>query len=465
MFRFQFLNVAECFYITTIIFLKLSLGIFFLRLVQLPVQKRIIYVAMLANSVFGVAMLLFAIFQCGTNSNGFEFLMKRLGNKCASDATALGMTYTHAVITTTTDWTFLLLPIFILKDSLMEREEKRTLICILAFASMSGVASLVRFPYINHFSGPKVNFFSGAANIAIWSCLELGIGIICACLITLRPLLRRMKARYSDLSENENNPAVLPSAVKPRGTRGPSMYEVYDHKPGAIPIQFYIAESHKKAAQSSTAGPPQSMHNLSYKQPQVSKSHRQRGITFATQKSQDREPGFGLRLFGSSFGRSMSSSASTSSVEKSSGGEKFDSPTLPSMQPLEANSRQKSTRGYSKLDDRSSPQTSNSSLPLAKAPNNSPQAMLSPRTSAHTRGPAQSKYLPPQAARARAFSKPLPPTPTLSRNQSLHFIKSKTRNLFNPNGPQSKEPGLPLHVFDTVDYDDDESVARSSWLG
>jgi hypothetical protein len=152
------MNVSEIFYISAIISLKLSLGIFFLQIVQNPTQRSIIYTAMIVNTIFGVAMVFFAIFQCGIYKSGLDFVIKRLNDKCVSDASALGMTYTHATITMLTDWVFLLMPFWALKGSLMSFKEKLTIGFILAFASLSGIASIIRFPYIHRLSGPNLNF-------------------------------------------------------------------------------------------------------------------------------------------------------------------------------------------------------------------------------------------------------------------------------------------------------------------
>jgi hypothetical protein len=82
-------------------------------------------------------MFWFAIFQCGTYDNSLEFLQKRIGGiSCVSGTATLALTYTHATITTLTDWTFLLLPIVILRGSLMRRNEKWTVGTILGFAAM-----------------------------------------------------------------------------------------------------------------------------------------------------------------------------------------------------------------------------------------------------------------------------------------------------------------------------------------
>jgi hypothetical protein len=153
------LNISEIFYVATIIPLKLSVGLFYLRLVMRPAQKRIIYVSMAVNTVFGVIMEFYTIFQCGIYKDGIDFTVKRLDNKCASDPLALGMTYTHGAITMSTDWIFVLMPIWLLKDSLMSIREKFTIGFILAFASVSGIASIIRLLYIHRLSGPKLDFF------------------------------------------------------------------------------------------------------------------------------------------------------------------------------------------------------------------------------------------------------------------------------------------------------------------
>jgi hypothetical protein len=133
----QLLTVAEVFYILSVMVLKMSLAVFFLRIALNFWHRMIIYTAVSVSTVYSVGMFLFAVFQCGYYKSALEFITKRFSGKCASDQTALGMTYAHATITTLTDWTFLLLPFLILRDSLMKRNEKWTVGSILGFAAMS----------------------------------------------------------------------------------------------------------------------------------------------------------------------------------------------------------------------------------------------------------------------------------------------------------------------------------------
>lgn len=170
----------------------------------------VIYTCIGVSSVFSVAMLFFAIFQCGVYDNIWEFLTKRFTHGCVSDAAALGMTFTHGAITVITDWTFLSLPFFILRNTLMIKREKFAIGFVLAFGSISGIAAIARMPYIRILAVPKNEIFGKYSNawlipnvhadnvkdqiqnIAIWSAVEPAVGIIAGSLVTIRPLFRVM---------------------------------------------------------------------------------------------------------------------------------------------------------------------------------------------------------------------------------------------------------------------------------
>lgn len=131
--------------------LRIALSVFFLRLCVKKWQRRVVLITLALSASFSVLIFFFVVFQCGVYDSTTTFLLRRLGGKCASDAFALGMAYTHAIITTMTvsfpptflatsninqGWIFLVLPVFILKGSLMKKNEKRIVFGILMFASM-----------------------------------------------------------------------------------------------------------------------------------------------------------------------------------------------------------------------------------------------------------------------------------------------------------------------------------------
>src|ERR1700743_2280708 len=118
------MNIAQFFYILCLMLLKISLGIFFLKLTFSRAQQVIIYVAVTVSLIFSILMFLFAVFQCGYYRSMNEFLLRRLTDKCASNATALGISYTHATVAALTDWTFILLPVFIFWPTLKSQDQK-----------------------------------------------------------------------------------------------------------------------------------------------------------------------------------------------------------------------------------------------------------------------------------------------------------------------------------------------------
>ncbi|KAF2396227.1 hypothetical protein EJ06DRAFT_484040 [Trichodelitschia bisporula] len=203
----NYLITAEVFYIVTMVTLKISLSIFFLRIMVKPWQRNTVYGAVACSTLFGLAYCLFAIFQCGYPKNAMVFFIRKLNDKCISTAQNLGMGYTHALITTLTDLIFAILPVAMLKSSNMTSREKWTVGLILIMGAVGGIASMIRFKYIPRLTSASLEFFADATDIAVWSTIEPGLGIIAGCLATLRPLyrtfLRKMTTTAADERQRE----------------------------------------------------------------------------------------------------------------------------------------------------------------------------------------------------------------------------------------------------------------------
>ncbi|KAK4994818.1 hypothetical protein LTR66_005241 [Elasticomyces elasticus] len=173
-------------YVMTTVCLKIALGIFFLRVVIKPWQRYTIYAAMSVSVIYGIFYFFMAIFQCGLPSHALD---NARAENCLPPSVVLGLGYTHGTINAVTDWTFGLLPAFVLWDSGMPRADKLSVYGILALGAIGSISSVVRLPYVRGLIMNE-NFFANAVNIAIWSVIEPGVGITAASLATLRPLLR-----------------------------------------------------------------------------------------------------------------------------------------------------------------------------------------------------------------------------------------------------------------------------------
>lgn len=177
--------------------LKLSVGLFYLRLSVERWHKAVVWFLMSISTSFSIGLFFFEIFQCGYFKNMLDFVLKKATEECVSGYIIESMTYTHAAITTFTDWVFVILPFFILKNSKMQTKEKVVVGSLMAFASIGGIAALIRFKYVPGLAVPQGKFFSTVTDIAIWSCVEPGIGIAAGSFICLRPLFKEPMAAAS----------------------------------------------------------------------------------------------------------------------------------------------------------------------------------------------------------------------------------------------------------------------------
>jgi hypothetical protein len=132
----KLLICTELFYILTMIVLKLSIGLFFLRILVTRWQRLFLVSTIALATIFGVAHFFFAIFQCGLYAHIEIFIVRMVAGTCAKPKVGLGMNYTYATLTTFSDFVCGLLPIFILRESNMPIRTKIFIGCLLALAAV-----------------------------------------------------------------------------------------------------------------------------------------------------------------------------------------------------------------------------------------------------------------------------------------------------------------------------------------
>lgn len=104
-------------------------------------------------------------------------------------AIVLGTSYTSATLNSIADWTFGILPYFVVKDLDLPHKQKVLVAIILGFAAIGSLATLIRMPFIVKLTHSD-DFLYATVDIAIWSTVEPGVGIAAACAATFRPLLQ-----------------------------------------------------------------------------------------------------------------------------------------------------------------------------------------------------------------------------------------------------------------------------------
>jgi hypothetical protein len=115
--------------------LKISLGVFFLRIMVVPWQKRSVYVIVTISTLMGIAYFLFALFICGLPVDAHFYWERRFEGQCASSSTILGISYSHAVVTALTDLLLALLPLPMVKKANITSKEKIVVMTIFIIAT------------------------------------------------------------------------------------------------------------------------------------------------------------------------------------------------------------------------------------------------------------------------------------------------------------------------------------------
>lgn len=247
--------------------LKLSLAIFFLRILTILWQRWIIVTTITLTTLFGIVNLFFAIFQCGYFSNITVFVERIVHNQCASESVGLGINYTYASLATTSDWTCVLIPIFVLRESTMPMRRKVVVGGLMIFASLyvlgvmastdliannirrGSVASIVRMLYLHTITVPTGEFFVNVSNLSVWSTIEPGVGITVASLATLRPL-------FSRIVEKTRRPSTASHTSPHQTSNGGNACT------RAASMQTYVGDGSVGMSSDTTVIPPSPFHSM-----------------------------------------------------------------------------------------------------------------------------------------------------------------------------------------------------------
>jgi len=117
--------------------LKMSIGLFLLRIVVEPIHKYTILLVLVVTELFGTAFLSLFIFQCRPSS---YFWNRFAGNgatgKCMDNMIIVNATYAYSAVSCWGDWIFSIVPIFIIRNLQMTPRTKLVVGGILALGGM-----------------------------------------------------------------------------------------------------------------------------------------------------------------------------------------------------------------------------------------------------------------------------------------------------------------------------------------
>ncbi|KIW85823.1 hypothetical protein Z517_01215 [Fonsecaea pedrosoi CBS 271.37] len=186
---------------------KTSIIVFFLSVMSKdvdPVFKWCNWLTLAVVNIAGTALTFFNIFQCSPVAAGY--LYPQPENATCTDIVTLYLS--SAPLNIITDIAILLLPMPILTGMRLPRKQKIILVATFSFGAFVAVVDVVRIAYLQEASLNRLkvvdgtggnpsrivedNDFSWYASLSfMWSAVEVCVGIICACVPSLKPLFAR----------------------------------------------------------------------------------------------------------------------------------------------------------------------------------------------------------------------------------------------------------------------------------
>lgn len=200
---------------------KTSIIAFFLSVMSKdvdPVFKWCNWLTLAVVNLFGVALTFLSIFQCRPVAAGYQYPSPPSA-KCTDIVT---LYLSSAPVNIITDVALLFLPMPILTGMRLPRKQKIILVVTFSFGAFVAVVDVIRIAYLQnatlsrltaaqdnrHSSGRVVedNDFSWYASLSfMWSAVEVSLGIICACVPSLKPLFLRFMPRFIKDDNTSNN--------------------------------------------------------------------------------------------------------------------------------------------------------------------------------------------------------------------------------------------------------------------
>ncbi|ROW02899.1 hypothetical protein VSDG_01695 [Cytospora chrysosperma] len=209
--------LATATYVLNMMFIKLSIGFFLLRL---AVQRRYtytIYITMTVVLAWSLALWFWDIFQCSPIQAQWDYTIPH--HQCVPADAVVKAAYALSVMTIVTDWLYALMPIPMIWHVKMSTQTKATVVVILGLGIFASVATLIRLRFLADLTDTSDILYAGT-DAMVWTLVEPGVAIVASSLVTIRPLLRRIRLRGFETTGQSRSVPVTGRSRSRSGTGG-----------------------------------------------------------------------------------------------------------------------------------------------------------------------------------------------------------------------------------------------------
>lgn len=130
--------------------IKMSIGIFLLRIATQRRYRYTLYVAISIVTVWSLVLFFWNLFQCKPVEAQWDYtiLSSDSNSHCVSVGEVVNAAYALSAMTVLSDWLFALLPIPMVWNVKMTMQAKLTVMAILGVGIFASVATLVRLKFL-----------------------------------------------------------------------------------------------------------------------------------------------------------------------------------------------------------------------------------------------------------------------------------------------------------------------------
>ncbi|KAH8599177.1 hypothetical protein B0O99DRAFT_504861 [Bisporella sp. PMI_857] len=181
----------EFFYVFLTTVMKASIAITFLQWAKTRTQKWLLWGAIVVNFSIGSVVGVYTILQCSP----IEFSWRRLDpsakGTCRDQNEIIKVGYALCIVTVTLDMLFLVMPFIMLKHYKPNPRMKMYIYGIVAIGVLASIANFIRIAALAKLGTYKDPLYD-AADVFLWSFLEVSLGITVAGILELSPLMQRL---------------------------------------------------------------------------------------------------------------------------------------------------------------------------------------------------------------------------------------------------------------------------------
>ncbi|KAL4752173.1 hypothetical protein BDW72DRAFT_192309 [Aspergillus terricola var. indicus] len=197
-----FCNIS---YAVSSVLAKVSVCIFLLRVMPFPCHRAALYTVTALAICSGIPFFVLLIIQCSPVSFWWTRMRGDTDGHCGYVNAIAVMLYIFSASSALFDLTVALLPVILVRNLQMNRRTKAAVAGLLGMACVASIAIIIRLAFVQTIHDP--DYLYGTVQIAIWSCIEIGLSITAGSLATTRPLFRILYNR----SSSPHNPFDDPS--------------------------------------------------------------------------------------------------------------------------------------------------------------------------------------------------------------------------------------------------------------